>query len=47
LIDELMVNVYKNLDQPIFLGFSDSSANSIQLESVSKRKSKSFYLIHP
>lgn len=47
LLDELMSNVYKNIEQPIFLGFMDSGADTIRLETVSKRKGKSFYLIHP
>lgn len=45
--DELMINVYKNLEHPMFCGFADKSANAIQLESVAKRHGKSFYLINP
>lgn len=45
--DELMTGVYKNLEHPILLGFADKAANSIQVESVAKRRSKSFYFINP
>lgn len=45
--DDLMSAVYKNVEHPILLGFVDKSANLIEIDSVSKRRSKSFYLINP
>ena len=45
--DDLMNASYRNVEHPILLGFVDNSANLIQIDSVAKRRSKSFYLINP
>jgi hypothetical protein len=45
--DELMSGVYKNIEHPIVLGFVDKGASTIEIASVSNRRSKTFYLINP
>lgn len=45
--DDLMNAAYKNVEHPVLLGFVDNSANAIDITSVSKRRSKAFYLINP
>ena len=45
--DELMKGIYKDVEHPILVGFVDKSANPIEIASVSKRRSKAFYLINP
>jgi hypothetical protein len=45
--DELMNAVYQNIEHPVLFGFVDKSANAIEITSVSKRRSKAFYLINP
>jgi hypothetical protein len=45
--DELMKGIYKDVEHPILMGFVDKSANTIEIASVSKRRSKAFYLINP
>jgi hypothetical protein len=45
--DELMNPTYKDVEHPILLGFVDKYANTIEIDSIAKRRSKSFYLINP
>jgi hypothetical protein len=47
LTDEPMNNVYQNVEHPLLFGFVDQTANKIEIASVSKRRSKTFYLINP
>jgi hypothetical protein len=44
--NELMNNVYKNIERPLLIGFADQNATAIDFADASKRRSKSLYVVY-
>lgn len=44
--NEMMNNVYKNIERPILIGFANQNATTIDFANASKRRSKSLYVVY-